>query len=334
MPLCRVAIVVALGLCLAGCFTSSLCLGAGHTGNEDAARCIALASGIGQNLQVCSTDHFLLLTAADNASAADTGRFLERVQNRFYDSFSQAGFTPKPLHDKLVCVCLNSYSQLDAYARVADRVDASWMDGYYSYATNRIAVVRSCAVTPQQAQGPADSTGQKAATYRSLVHTSTDAAGLNLRTVTHEMAHQLAFNCGLQKRDVAYPFWVTEGLATNFEADRCGSFGLDSKDSVQRPRLAATKARGRLLPLEQFAAMTDLAASGQAAGDAYAQAWGLFNYLYQTHRQALISYMSGASQAWPATQDRASHLRRFVNAFGPIESLEIAFLRFADDTAR
>jgi hypothetical protein len=323
----RLAVVVALGLSLGSCSSSFQNLVAGSIGGDDAACCMSLASGIGQSLQVHTTGHFLLLTSADAASADQTAGFLDQVHDRFYESFRQAGFAPRPLGEKLVCVCFNSYAQMDAYARVADKVDASWMDGYYSYNTNRIAVVRSCPCKQKQAMGPVASSGQKAATYRSPA----GSAGLNLRTVTHEMAHQLAFNSGLQNRNVTYPFWLTEGLATNFEADNSGSFGLGSNNSRYRPMLAATKSRGKLLPLEQFAAMTELSgAGGQSVYDTYAQAWGLFHFLYQNHRQALVSYMSGGVLGWPGSQSRESHLRRFINAFGPIATLEKDFLRSID----
>ncbi len=334
IALCRVVWVAAVSLSLAGCSTGARSLWAGTDGRSDAACCVTLASGMGQNLQVYPTDHFLLLTSADGGTAAQTGKFLDDICGRFYESFRQAGFDPRPLSDKLVCVCFNSYSQMNAYGRAADGVEASWMDGYYSYNTNRVVFVRSGGAAQKHAQGPeAFSLGQAAATYR--IAASASGTGLNLRTVTHELAHQLAFNSGLQNRDATYPFWLTEGLATNFEADTSGCFGLDSKYSSHRCILASAKSRGRLMPLEQFVSVTDLSAvRGQGIHETYAQAWGLFHYLFQTHRQGLKDYMSGGALGWPASQSRESQLRRFVNAFGPIEPLEKGFLRFIDESGR
>jgi hypothetical protein len=327
----RLVVVVALGLSLGSCSTGFQNLVAGTVGRDDAACCVSLASGIGQSLQVHTTGHFLLLTSADSASADQTARFLDQVYDRFYESFGQGGFAPRASGEKLVCVCFNSYAQMDAYARVADKVDASWMDGYYSYSTNRIAVVRSGSGTQKRAAAPVASSARKAATYRASASVPSDGAGLNLRTVTHEMAHQLAFNSGLQNRNVTYPFWLTEGLATNFEADNSGSFGLGSSNSRYRPMVAATKSRGKLLPLEQFVALTEVSgAGGQSVYDTYAQAWGLFHFLYQNHRQALVEYMSGGALGWPGSQSRELHVRRFTKAFGSIAALEKDFLRSID----
>ena len=329
----RLTFLVAISLSLAGCSMSMRSLLSGSNGAEDAACCATLASGMGQNLQVHTTDHFLLLTSADGATAAQTGRFLDQVYRRFYESFAQAGFDPQPLSGKLVCLCFNSYSQLNAYGRAADGVEASWMDGYYSYNTNRVVFVRSGGSAQRQAQGPEAFSSGAAATYRIAAAASSEGTGLNPRTVTHELAHQLAFNSGLQNRDVTYPFWLTEGLATNFEADAAGCFGLEAKGACcHRCLLMAAKSRGKLMPLDQFAAMTELSNTrGQGVHDTYAQAWGLFHYLFQYHRRELKDYMAGG---WPANQSRESQLGRFVKAFGPIEPLEKGFLRFIDDSAR
>jgi hypothetical protein len=40
--------------------------------------------------------------------------------------------------------------------------------------------------------------------------------------------------------------------------------------------------------------------------------------------------MSGGVLGWPGSQSRESHLRRFINAFGPIAPLEKDFLRSID----
>ena len=40
----------------------------------------------------------------------------------------------------------------------------------------------------------------------------------NVATIIHEATHQLAYNCGLQKRFADNPMWVSEGLATFFES--------------------------------------------------------------------------------------------------------------------
>lgn len=326
----RLLFAVLLGSLVTGCSCEWAGAGSGGASADDAARCVSLVAGLGMNLHVQPTDHFLMVSNADSASAASTGQFLEQVSNRFYSSLAQAGFAPKPSSDKLVCVLLDSYKNMDAYGRKADGVDASWMDGYYSYQTNRTAVVRQGGLEASRA-----STGSpKPAGVAALARSPGDlpaVSGLNLTTVTHELAHQLAFNSGLQRRDVTYPFWLTEGLATNFEADNPGSCGVPSQDSRYRSRLASAKAGRNLITLGQFVGMTELSSSStQSTINSYAQAWGLFHFLLQHHRKELRQYMADLAQAFPAHQDSQSLQRRFISAFGPIEPLEREFLRFAD----
>jgi hypothetical protein len=206
------------------------------------------------------------------------------------------------------------------------------MDGYYSYRTNRIAAVWLGDQRGARAQVPSALSADKAPIYPSPSESAT-GGGLNLRTMTHELAHQLAFNSGLQNRAVTYPFWLTEGLATNFEADNSGLFGLGPKDTVHRGRLIDAKAGARLMPLEQFVGMTDLSTGRMQTSEAYAQAWGLFHYLMQTRGRELKAYMASLAQARPASQDSQSLRRRFISAFGPIEQVEKGFGRFIDESA-
>ena len=168
----------------------------------DADNCVTLGSQIGLNLNVQESNHFLLLSSMDPASAASTAAFLNQVSQRFYDSFTRAGFAPCPASDKLVCLCVDNYSELDTYGRLADGAEVSWMDAFYSHRTNRVAVVRNAGEAgPRPANtgtaGPLNARPMPVTASPRPVAPS--SASLNLRTVTHELAHQLAFNSGLQR---------------------------------------------------------------------------------------------------------------------------------------
>lgn len=318
----------AFSLLTAGCSRGLV----GVTPEGDAARCVSLASEMGVRLQMHPTNHFLLMSTANSESDRATGRFLDQVAERFYGSFGQAGFSLSPPGYKLVCVCLDSYGELDAYGRKADGAEASWMDGYYSYRTNRVAVVRVGGTRRPQGATPLLPPGDGAA----YAYSCGEAAlrdGLNLTTATHEVAHQLAFNSGLQNPDATYPFWLTEGLAANFEADSSGAYGLAQQTSRYGRRLGDVKARGRLVPLAQFVGMIDAPACDQEIREAYAQAWGLFAYLLQHHREQLKGYLASLGEAPFGYQDSESLRRRFVAAFGAIDLLEKEFASFIGSCA-
>jgi hypothetical protein len=330
---CLAAIVVATGLALGGCSSYWQMGEAGVSPARDAACCVALASQIGLNLQVHETDQFLVLSSADDPSAIATGQLLDQVYLRFYEQFSRAGFGPKPPPDKLVWVCVNSYGALEAYGRAADGADVSWMGAYYSHETNRVAAAMAAGRPVAQAQvrgRPSGSSG-KIAALGDPGGGPPAGGGLNIRTLTHELTHQLAFNSGLQRRGATYPFWLTEGLATNFEADSVDSVGLGREESRYRQRLIEAKAGGRLIALERLAAMTDCPAGpASATRDAYAQAWGFFHYLMESRPGALKKYMADLSPAWLPRQNAESLRSRFIAVFGPVKPLEEDFLRFID----
>jgi len=328
----RLVLLTALGLLCVGCSAGTQGAGSSASSSGDAARCTSDVCRIGLNLQTYESDHFLVLSSADSGDAAATGRFLDGVQRTFYESFSQAGFSLTSPQGRLVCVCLTSYDELDAYGRQADGADASWMDGYYSYRTNRIAIV-------QRGRGPARRTHAAAAplvSARPAVYgtpvSGVPGEGLNLRTTTHEMAHLLAFNSGLQRRDATYPFWVTEGLATNFEAGDGGACGLGPKQCCHNPRLVSAKASGRMISLDRFTGITDVGGGGQSTTDAYAQAWGLFHFLLQRHPQQLRQYMAALKQG--GRSDGQSLRCTFEATFGPTDAVERDFRQYIDQLAR
>ena len=296
----------------------------------DAARCQALARQMGQNLWVCQSEQFLLLSASDAQTAAQTGALLDQVSRRFRDDFAQAGFPVQPPADKLVWVCLNSYQALEAYGRQADGVEVSWMDAFYSLRTNRVAVVRGgLGSTAAKASTGAQAGG--AVAFGSPGDGRSGGEGLNLRTATHELAHQLAFNGGLQRRGLTYAFWLTEGLATNFEADSPDEVGLGRPSPVYQARLSEAKAAGQMIPLDQFVAITQLPASpARATRQAYAQAWGLFHYLFEHRRAQLRAYLSACAEAAPGDPGPDAMRQRFVDCFGEIAPLQEEFLRFVD----
>ena len=310
-----------LGLQVGGCESGQYAL----SPQGDATQYQFRTSPAGTNLRSHQSRHYVILYSGDEASARQTGRFLDQVYSRFMQSFSQAGFAPKAPGNKLVCVVLSSYQELDAYGREADATETSWMDGYYSFRTNRIAFVQPRG-GGDLARTDVPATPHQAGLY--ATPSGASSGGLNLRTATHELAHQLAFNSGIQAPGAAYPFWVSEGLATNFEAGDRDRGGLGQKACVYRGRLVDVKRGGRLIALERFATMTSV--PGRASGvtrDAYAQAWGLFQYLSQRRprefRQYLAMFSGGQSQRGA-----------FVAAFGPVASVERQFHQFIDQQTR
>jgi hypothetical protein len=229
----------------------------------------------------------------------------------------------------LIWVSLNSYGALEAYGRVADGAEVSWMDAYYSQRTNRVVTAMAVGRPAAQAAGGARGSSSNIAAFGDPGGEQVASGGMNIRIITHELTHQFAFNSGLQRRGATYPFWLTEGLATNCEADSLDLVGLGHEDNRYQHRLSEAKAGGRLLPLNQFVGMTEYP-EGLATRDLYAQSWGFFHYLLQSHPFALKNYMAELSSVWLPQQNAESLRHRFIAVFGPVKPLEEDFLRFID----
>jgi hypothetical protein len=87
-----------------------------------------------------------------------------------------------------------------------------------------------------------------------------------------------------------YPFWVSEGLATNFEFEWLAGPGFTNCSTARHDCLVKTHAAGDLVPLRQFVVQTKVPASASRSRRYYAQAWAFFQYLL-TERNA---YSEGA----------------------------------------
>ncbi|MDD5458056.1 MAG: DUF1570 domain-containing protein [Phycisphaerae bacterium] len=283
---------------------------------------------LGQKFSFIETDHFFIVFDSDENWAKQTGTILEDLHNGFYNTFEKAGYSLTPLSGRLMWVCFTDYKDFDNYASDADWMDNSWLDAYYSSRTNRVAMV-----LPQNLKNR--NSRLVAMNFDTKLHPSvTDSpksGSPDLTRTVHEAAHQLAFNSGLQKRGVMYPFWVSEGLATNFEYTSIEGENENplSGNSVRQKRLLNSQNRNRLLPLFDFVASTSIpTGKGTAAKDAYAQAWGFWRFLFKTHPQQLKQYLEILADSNPGKRDSIAMCRDFETVFGPAKDLEAQWRNF------
>lgn len=225
-----------------------------------------ITSNIGLRIHEQETTHFVVMAQEYTTIPCQK---LESEYTRFYTKYRS--FNPQPPTSKLVWVSLGSYEALEYYIVKADSVDINWAEAYYSHKTNRVA-----------------------------------ARNLDSRVITHELAHQLAFNSGIQKRGQIYPIWFSEGLSTNFEQ-------IDS----YKTRWEEMNTTGRVIPMSEFIVITDLPngiRSMDKIHDIYAQSWLLFGYLMNKHPKALKAYGDELSNA--PFQTEWSLRQTFIKHFG------------------
>jgi hypothetical protein len=159
----------------------------------------------------------------------------------------------------------------------------------------------------------------------------------NADTIIHEATHQTAYNTGIHRRYAGTPRWVSEGLATMFEARGVWSAQYDH---TQADRIN----RGRLLEFKDLTAnrwqsgmVLNLVSADRLfqsnESDAYALAWALSFYLCETQPRLYCQFLAKTS-ARPMLSDytAAERAADFEDIFGGERKMfEIKFLRYMEE---
>jgi hypothetical protein len=287
------------------------------------------------SFQTTTTEHFVLFHEPGAGYVTGACRTLEYAYEYFYDVFSKAGFDLSRSKDRLVWICFPRKSGFSRYALQAEGMDLSWLDGYYSTLTNRVAIVqtdqkarRREEAVPAAGRGPEAVVAAHRSAREGVLAMPAMGQQFDVTRLTHEVAHQLSFNSGIQKRGAMYPLWISEGLATNFEFDGTGSAGLVHCNTARCNGLLEAYAAGELAPLRQFVVQTTVSPDLHAGRRYYAQAWGFFQFILAEHPESLRIYLHQVAKDQSDHRDAAGTLAEFTEAFGSPEALEESWKAF------
>lgn len=313
------------------------------------------------DMKLHATAHFLILYDTDESWTRNRAALLEKAHDVYYRTLRRVGFRPRPLRERLVCILYADHEDYVHYARQNDQAQMGWAAGYYSTRTNRI-VFYDDRVSPQfremtdqldelEAQTQqvradlrraqrANENGRVMALREQLRatmkqrdwyrnrHAAVAKIGNTAKT-THEAVHQLAYNSGLQERGRAYPFWLSEGLATSFETTNpARDFGPLHPNPIRTAGLEKVYHADALMPLDELVAI------GSPRTDdidrlalIYDQSWALFGYVFRYHREELRDYLRRIAAMPPGPRSGDQMRDEFVEAFGAIEALTPDFKR-------
>jgi hypothetical protein len=271
------------------------------------------------------TRHYVICFDTSRAYAQWCGALFERLYDVFVNYWRQAGLEPSPPPRPLVVVIFASRQRYEAFAARDLGAAADRVVGYYNLLTNRVTTfdLTGSAALARPA-------GRSAARAGLDILASPEAAGL-VATLVHEATHQMAFNAGLHRRLAPVPLWVSEGVATFFEApDLASDRGWKGVGSVNGPRLETFLAGARPGDLEAIVLGDEPFRRPDQAVDAYARAWALTFYLAQTRKAAFVAYLRGIARKEPLADDSPEErLREFTEAFGATPAaLEEPMLRY------
>ncbi len=153
-----------------------------------------------------------------------------------------------------------------------------------------------------------------------------DRRSIDLGTAGHEMIHQLAVESRLVPRHDAFPHWLHEGLAAQFEVIRGGRWsGISRAHDLRLPDWRRIEGP---IPLERLVRDGGFGRGYQR--DPYAQAWALVYYLRTRHSREFLTFLDllrgpedhgEPDSPAPTRSDRV--FQAFQRAFGPdLEALE------------
>jgi hypothetical protein len=289
------------------------------TNIEDQALC---QSGSGQAYKVLNTDHFSLIYSPEITEDEKIATLLELAYYHFQSFFCDCNFMPEKPHEKLEWIAFTDKDAFNLYAFGTENQDLSRLNGYYSVKTNTVAVVSPEKISKWQIHSENS--------YNLNIIACPPDAETGLAKIVHEAAHQLSFNTGLQKRKVMYPFWVSEGLATYFEQSMFSEYFKTSRyASIRKKGLITIYKQKKLIPLNEFISMSSLNETVPAV-NAYAQAWGLFQFLIENNRNSLKKYLASLYKREPGWRDEQTLSNEFIKSFGSPEELNTHWMMFLE----
>jgi len=224
----------------------------------------------GNDYEVTGTGHYLVVHPKGKRD--QWARRFEQLYRWFYQYFRVRGFRLEEPEFPLIAVVFPTRQEFRAHAaKLGTRIPADTL-GFYSPITNRIYL------------------------YDTTEGNSNVDWTLNADTIIHEATHQTAFNTGVHTRLAGCPRWVSEGLATLFEARGVYNSGkyTAQRDRYNRRRLADFReyaaTRRREGSLADFLRSDDL--FSEDAEGAYAEAWALSFFLSETRPQQYSEYLA------------------------------------------
>lgn len=316
---------------------------------------------LGPTFRRTMTDHFVILSDCDRAWTQGKSRLLERAYDQVARMMVRMGMEPVPPPHKLLCVLIEDHDMYRSFARTHDSIEAPWVAGYYASLTNRVVFYNdltgpafrraieqldayevSIVEVEERARGARRSRDMEE--HRRLdgharqmrAHLAEErrrlegeAASASAAKTIHEATHLIAFNCGLQTRYHQFPFWLTEGLATAFEADDAsGILGPDRPSTAREGEFRRYLQGDELLPLGLMVQLNTVPGDENGTAEVmYAQSYALFRFLYRYERAQLAGLFRDIAAEPPGAIRPKRQLELFTARFGDPDRLERRWLR-------
>ena len=287
-----------------------------------------LLEEMGPGFQVYQAKHYVVVYNTTRKYAQWTSSLLERLQKGFLAYWKKRGCDVKEPESPLAVVIFGDKDSYLQYAREELGAAAGTAIGYYSFQSNRITMYD---LTGMQALRREDS--RRGSLHDITAMLSEPEAAPLVATIVHEATHQIAFNCGMQKRYADNPVWIAEGLAMFCETPDLfsnRSWSGIGKVNYDRWDLYRDNANDdKILPLESLIVDDSRFRNSRTAVNAYAEAWAWTYFLATWHTDELVAYLKDiADKPLLTPQDKKGRLADFAKHFGSdFAKLEDEFYR-------
>ncbi len=249
-----------------------------------------LLDELGANFAIYRTANFAIVYNCDELYARQVGGLFEQLFRGFFAFWKNQRWDLPAPRFPLVAVVLKDHDAFleHAGAEIGDR--AKSVIGYYNFETNQMTTFN----VPNWER--------------------------NVATLIHEATHQIAYNCGLQKRYADNPMWVSEGLAMFFETPDMRNPGKwRSIGAVNPVKLAHWRNFVRDRPSDSLVTLLSDDSRYQNASTAtaaYAEGWALTYFLIKTRRKEYVEYLKTLSQGKiAAIRSPRDRIEMFESAF-------------------
>ncbi len=244
-----------------------------------------------QGFKVYRTQHYVIAYNSSEAYAKRVAVLFEQLHRGFFTYWENLGWDLPEPRFPLVGLVFADHRSFLAHSRAEIGETANNLIGYYHLESNRMTTFN----VPNWER--------------------------NAATIIHEATHQLAYNCGLQRRFADNPMWVSEGLATFFESpDRRNPNKWQRVGRVNQVQLARFRSFLKQRPAESLTTLLandDRFRDARTSGGAYAEGWALTYFLIKTRREAYVDYLKRLSEGRPlAEQTERERIEMFEEAFG------------------
>ncbi|QEG23312.1 DUF1570 domain-containing protein [Mariniblastus fucicola] len=269
----------------------------------------SLQKEFGSKYVVSATRHFLVVHPP-----GDYERWalpFEQLYARFEAYFKTRGFVITEPEFPMVAIVLRTRNEFVQMAKVRD-IPAGVV-GYYAFHSNRLIAYQRKIPWRNSSQNWADT----------------------MDTIIHEATHQTAANTGIHSRLGVNPRWVTEGLATMFEAKGVNNYFKypEFKTRINWEQLHALR---ELYENGKVEGTVEQLVNGDSVFDhdsnrAYAVSWALSLYLAERNPHRYVQYLEMLQQdEFSSSLNASNRAKYFFKAFGEPAGIEADLRRFVN----